>query len=94
MIEERVLGKFIADPDYYTKLNLRLQYGVSWEGASLCSIEGVGAKFASRMIDEGINSLVAVVKNRKKILTMFGSRRGHRIVSGAAQFIKGARHEH
>jgi len=66
--------------NWWNKLQSRIQYGVTWKQAELCSLKGIGGVYVRKLFDEGIKSIDDFVNNSKTSIVVLGKKTYNKIL--------------
>jgi len=67
--------------DFFKKLQLRIQYEVSWEQTVLCSLKGIGGVYARKLFDAGITKISQLKNNPEACVSVIGQKKYSSILS-------------
>lgn len=65
---------------YWSKLQMRIQYEVTWEQTILCELKGIGGAYARRLYENGIHSITDFKKDSDAAIGAIGPKEYHRVL--------------
>jgi len=89
-IDSMVLSN--RDRGYWDSVLTRILYGVGWEAAELCKLDGIGRVNAERLIGAGINSIDSFIQQEQFVKTLLSEATFDKSMSSAKK-LKGATNE-